>query len=45
MEKIINASVEAINLEEETSLSSRRSFIKLSSAAVLTAFACGALNP
>lgn len=45
MGKALKTGVEPMNLEEETSLSSRRSFIKLSSAAVLTAFAFGALNP
>ncbi len=45
MDNTLNNDVEPMNLEEETRLSSRRSFIKLSSAAVLTAFAFGALNP
>jgi len=45
MDNTLNTGVEANNFEEETKLSSRRSFIKLSSAAVLTAFAFGALNP
>ena len=44
MDKTLNTGGEATNLNE-TNSSSRRSFIKLSSAAVLTALAFGALNP
>ena len=45
MDKTLNTDSERVGLQAETSLSSRRSFVKLSSAAVLTAFAFGALNP
>lgn len=45
MDKTLNTGTKPSSVETETNLSSRRSFIKLSSAAVLTAFAFGALNP
>ena len=45
MDKILCNDADPLNSEEAAGVSSRRSFIKLSSAAVLTAFAFGALNP
>ncbi len=46
MTKVLQSKGEKTNVDESPSrTSSRRSFIKLSSAAVLTAFAFGALKP
>lgn len=45
MDRLSNTDSESEKIQTESNTSSRRSFIKLSSAAVLTAFAFGALNP